>query len=199
MCRIQFKIPSLSLKLCFICFPLSSDVIPILYVKLICICYAHRGDNLYALLADCSLIHYSPHWLLNMKHIMHSISSHFCQWVSEVEQANWSFLQIYKETDFMALSGNIKAVDLIHYSQGSGRTAQWFLYRFLFPTVFSSCLICRWSHSVGLWRISTFGWTPKMFCSLKVRCEENQTGCRSSGGYPPSLTLSRWLWHMLKV
>lgn len=68
MCKIQFKIPSLSVKLCFISFPLAPDVIWIPYVKLFCICYAHRGDNLYALLPDCSIIHFSPHWLLNMKH-----------------------------------------------------------------------------------------------------------------------------------
>lgn len=70
MCRIQFKIPSLSVKLCFIFFPLAPDVIWIPYVKLFCICYAHRGDTLYALLPDCSIIHYSPHWLLNMKHAL---------------------------------------------------------------------------------------------------------------------------------
>lgn len=68
MGRIQFKIPSLSVKLFFFySFSISSRC-HMNTINLFCICYAHRGDNMYALLADCSIIHYSPHWLLNMKH-----------------------------------------------------------------------------------------------------------------------------------
>lgn len=53
---------------------------------------------------------------------MRSISSHFCHRASGEERARWSFLGTYKETDFMPSNRDIKAVDLIHYSQGSGAT-----------------------------------------------------------------------------
>lgn len=106
---------------------------------------------------------------------MRSISSHFCHWASEVEQPPWSFLWTYKETHFMVLNRDIKAVDLMHYSRGSAGTAWLFLSwvalaSLFFPQITSSFRAAE--KRFWFWTAS-----KKISCSLKVRCEESQMGC----------------------
>lgn len=50
-------------------FPISS-ICPELLLNCFALVMHTEGSSLYALLPDCSIIHYSPHWLLNMKHAL---------------------------------------------------------------------------------------------------------------------------------